>query len=154
MKRVRSFSARIEKYTDKSGSCWLWIRATNAKGYGICAEGLVHRASYKMYNGPVPEGKYVLHKCDVRNCCNPDHLYVGTQKDNVRDMYERNRSNTKGQPPGEKHSLAKLKDVQAIELLAKSKAGESIKDLAQQYGIGSTQVRRIVSGLRWKHLPR
>lgn len=131
----------------------MWTRATNSKGYGICTEGLVHRAAYMLVFGPIPEGKYVLHKCDVRNCCNPDHLYVGSQKDNMRDMLERGRTGQRhGQPKGERHSLAKLTESDAKSLLVDAGGGASTMELAAKYKISKTQVNRIISGARWGHL--
>ena len=154
MKRARSFEARLEQYVNKTESCWLWTRATNGKGYGICSDGLVHRAAYKLFNGPIPDGKYVLHQCDVRNCCNPEHLYAGTQKDNVRDAIDRGRHHVKGQPPGERHSLSKLTEAQALAIKRLAKRGTKSKELSMLYKISLAQIRRIISGERWKHLHR
>lgn len=75
--------------------CWIWIGATRTSGYGnIGWKGKTlgaHRASYIAFNGILPEGLQINHKCDVRSCVNPSHLYVGTQKDNMGDMDARNR---------------------------------------------------------------
>jgi hypothetical protein len=155
MKRARSLQDRISKYVEKTNSCWLWTRGKNAKGYGICSEGLVHRAVYKMTFGSIPDGAYVLHKCDVRNCCNPDHLYAGSQKDNMRDMIERGRTgNRRGQPKGEAHSMAKIKQSDAEAIIEAAYSGVSATVLSEKYGVGRNQIARIVSGERWPHLPR
>jgi hypothetical protein len=148
--------SRIDRFTDKTSpsGCWLWTRAKNAKGYGIFSGGLVHRAAYSQFVGPIPEGKYVLHKCDVRCCCNPEHLYAGTQKENVRDMHSRGRANTKGQRPGAAHSLAKITEEDAMTIISMAKFGHSKIDLAATFGVSVSQIKRIASGERWKHLPR
>jgi hypothetical protein len=70
--------------------CWLWTGDKNLKGYGIHYWGqrnrmLAHRFSYELAKGPIPEGLLVCHSCDVPNCVNPDHLWVGTTQDNARD---------------------------------------------------------------------
>lgn len=87
-----SFWARVQK-TDK---CWKWVGAKNHNGYGIVSKRsgncLAHRVSWSLLNGDIPEGQHVLHKCDVRDCVNPDHLFLGTQADNMRDMVQKGRS--------------------------------------------------------------
>lgn len=95
----------------KTATCWLWQGAMFGNGYGSCAhwgEGrhLVHRAAYRLLVGEIPDRLLVLHRCDVRNCVNPDHLFVGTHADNTRDMVAkgRNRSQHIKCPP---HSLAR-----------------------------------------------
>jgi hypothetical protein len=156
MTRVRGFKNRLEYYTVRDTNpkgCWLWAMAVNAKGYGVCSEGLVHRASYKMAFGDIPAGKYVLHRCDVRRCCNPEHLYVGTQKDNMRDMLERKRLGSRGQPKGQRHAKAKLTDALVMLMRAMAKAGETTDVLADRFKISQTQVRRVVAGRQWGHLP-
>lgn len=79
-----------EKWIPEPNSgCWLWIASVNNDGYGFFGMGgrtmSAHRASWILHRGAIPKGKYVLHKCDVRQCVNPDHLYLGTQFDNMRD---------------------------------------------------------------------
>lgn len=139
---------KIERIPESG--CWIWSGATNAKGYGVCGDGLVHRWMYRQTRGEIPDGLYVLHKCDIRPCCNPEHLYVGTQKDNVRDMDERGRANRIGQKPGEDHPLAKLTKEQVEQMRHKHLVeGITQKRLAADYGICNQQVSRIITGKRW-----
>jgi hypothetical protein len=152
MKPARSLAARLEKYVDKSGECWLWTAAKNAKGYGICADGLVHRAVYRQYVGEIDSGLYVLHKCDVRNCCNPSHLYLGDQKQNMADMTERGRCGRRGAKPGEAHPMAKITEAQAKDLLERAKRGVSTAVLASEFSLSRNYVQRVISGYRWSHL--
>lgn len=75
--------------------CWLWLKSTDAKGYGIFTikqkNVRAHRFSYQVYKGAIPEGLAVCHACDVPSCVNPDHLWVGTALDNNRDIHKKGR---------------------------------------------------------------
>ena len=89
----------LDKYTDKSGECWLWTGTKHNTGYGYFTltvggrrKVLAHRAAYEQVNGPIPEGKSIRHKCDTPACVNPDHLSLGSHRDNMNDMAVRGRA--------------------------------------------------------------
>lgn len=137
--------------------CWLWPGSTFGGGYGSIKgrtpDGLqsnlpTHRVAWESQHGPVPEGLFVCHRCDVRLCCNPDHLFLGTQIDNIEDACRKGRI-----AKGEGSGTAKLteKDVREIRHAHQIGAASNVA-LARRYGIGETQVRRIVRGMKWKHL--
>ncbi len=92
------FEVRFWHKVNKTETCWLWTGHTNYSGYGLfrrsrgSQEVRAHRVSWDLHYGQVPEGLLVLHKCDVRNCVNPDHLFLGTQPDNVRDCEVKGRA--------------------------------------------------------------
>jgi len=82
------------KYRESCG-CWIWKGSSFLNGYGqfYCDKKnkKAHRIAWEIVNGPIPEGMLICHKCDVRSCVNPAHLYVGTQKENIKDCIERRR---------------------------------------------------------------
>ena len=94
---------RKQRFMDKvspepNSGCWLWAAHTNHKGYGRFARGprgagmiTAHRASYEIYTGPISTGAHVLHHCDNPSCVNPEHLWVGSNQDNVDDKMRKKR---------------------------------------------------------------
>ncbi len=93
-KDAKRFWSKVDKDISPKG-CWIWSRGCHIRGYGKFSIGkrpdLAHRISYMMHNGPIPEGMWVLHKCDIRNCVNPEHLRVATPPENVYDTLEKGR---------------------------------------------------------------
>jgi hypothetical protein len=139
------------------GDCWEW---TGAKGpppnaYGFLLRGTVggkqrfvraHRLSWEIANGPVPDGASILHTCDNQGCVNPEHLYAGTQQQNVRDRAVRKRGREQRQW-GAGNTNAKLtgQDVELIRKLCAS--GKSQAAVAELFGVKQQQVSRIVRGV-------
>ena len=95
MGRPKTDAPRFLNKLDRSGDCWLWTGQLDKDGYGMVMINYrswkASRAAWHLLVGPIPEGMLVLHKCDVRACCNPDHLWLGTQSDNIRDMDSKGR---------------------------------------------------------------
>lgn len=129
---------------DANGGCWLWARGLH-KGYGHLRIGtktwIAHRASWAIFNGPIPSGMLVLHKCDVPACVNPQHLFIGSQKDNCSDAKAKGRN-----ARGERCWRCKMTkdDVIAIRLSKTSYA-----ELAARYGITKSAIGRIVRRENW-----
>lgn len=94
-KTIKRFHAKFTKAG--KDECWLWTGAIMTKGYGAFIfdgkqEG-AHRVAWILKNGPIPDGLHVLHKCDVKNCVNTNHLFLGTNADNMRDKESKGRGN-------------------------------------------------------------
>jgi hypothetical protein len=144
------FWNRIKKGTD--GECWTCTGATNAFGYGTMSEGLAHRTAYELTNGPIPKGLNILHRCDNRPCCNPSHLVVGTQAENVADCVSKNRH--KG-APGETNAAHLLTSEKVLEMRRIYKAGgKRYSDIAKDFGVSEPCASQAIRGYTWAHLPQ
>lgn len=144
----------------KSDGCWLWTGAIGRKGYGKFGiwgrkqgwEG-AHRASWRLHYGDVPDGVFVCHRCDVPSCVRPDHLFLGTDADNVRDMHGKGRWSPNVSRAGAANNSAVLtdEDVNRVRLLFAQ--GMSRAGLARTFGIGWSTVDDVVQRRTWRHLP-
>lgn len=110
---------------------------------------LVHRVAFERAHGPIPDGMNVLHRCDNTSCCNPEHLFLGTQRDNMRDMSAKGRGSKIGGPRyrGEQAPGAKLTDHQVAEIRSRRAQGETTVALGLAYSVHSSHVSRIARGL-------
>lgn len=158
---VALFWARVEK----SDGCWPW-RGARLRGYGkfnsrtLGRQGYAHRFAYEFARGPIPDGLQVLHRCDNPPCCNPDHLFLGTQLDNIADMVAKGRgasgdrsgwrTHPERMPRGERHSHAKLTAAQVEEIRATPRRRGSQRALARRFGVSEATVSLIVNGFLWK----
>lgn len=134
--------------------CWVWTGLRNTKNYGVFSftEGgsrSSHRVSYAIANGLVPAGMLVCHKCDNRPCCNPDHLFLGTNDDNMADAARKGR---RGLGRGDHNFRAKLTEEKAKEALSEYRAGATQTALQKKYGLAPATVHDLVHGINWKHL--
>jgi hypothetical protein len=148
--REKTLLQRFEaKFTPEPNSgCWLWTAAANNCGYGVIKiDGdlrLAHRVSLELYGKPIPDGFRVCHKCDVPSCVNPDHLFSGTQSENIKDMVKKGRAN---RSHGETHALSKLKQSQ-VDSIRSSDLSRS--KLAEIYGVSGNTIRHIQINHTWK----
>jgi hypothetical protein len=151
----KSLRERFDCQAVKKYGCWDWIGHKDKKGYGrILVEGkiqLAHRVSWELANGPVPNGLLVLHRCDNPSCTNPEHLFVGTQKDNIDDMVNKGRDR-RGHPilKGIANGATFLSDD---DVYAIREWNGSLKEAAAHYRISYGQIWNIRTRRSWKHLP-
>jgi len=117
--------------------CHEWTACLLPNGYGaIQLDGKkrsTHRVSWELHNGPIPDGLYVLHRCDNRKCVNPAHLFLGTHQDNMRDRDQKGRQ---ARRDGELNPMSKLTNAQRAEMVAEYLAGkEPVHAIAKKYGV-------------------
>lgn len=150
---------------DRSGDCWEWTAGRNSHGYGaIRFMGRLrgaHVVSWILHRGDVPSGMFVCHRCDNRACVNPDHLFLGTPKDNSQDMSKKGRGSDfparhpELYPRGERVNTAKLTAEQVAEIRRlygpRGQGGLTQMQLAEAFGITQSQVSAIVRRKSWKH---
>jgi len=161
---VRLFWSNVDQNGSRqrhmNSRCWEWIGG-HSDGYGrIIAFGgsrLAHRISWMIHKGEIPEiensdvrGTCVLHRCDNRSCVNPNHLFVGTHRDNMRDMAEKGRC-VSNPMVGEECNLAKLTNAQ-VRFIRSSHANVTQSYLAKIFGINQSQISRIINGKVWTHV--
>ncbi len=131
--------------------CWLWMSTDNGWGYGYFYyhghQVGAHRFSYQQYVGPIPDGLYVLHRCDVRCCVNPDHLWLGTHQDNMDDMTRKGRAN-RIQPFGDGAANRSLCAAQVIEIVRDWGHLPATK-VGPRFGVSSTTIKDIRTGKTW-----
>jgi len=143
---------RFESKFKKTKGCWVWMGAITSRGYGqfrFGCEQRAHRASYILYKGKIPSGLLVLHSCDNPPCVNPDHLFLGTPKDNTTDMIKKNRDTIRG----EKNNKSKLTEKDVLEIRRLYKSGKyTLVELAKIYKMYMNSIWRITSKESWKHI--
>lgn len=147
IKRNSPFEDRF--IPEPNSGCWLWLGGTQSQGYGMLgprnAKVLASRYAYEKYRGPIPPKLQVLHKCDTPLCVNPDHLFVGTRRDNMQDASRKGRMH-----PGEADGMAKLTQQQVDQIRRDASNGIPKVSLARQFNIHRSQISRIVNRRRWK----
>jgi hypothetical protein len=162
--------------------CWLWTARHTRKGYGMFKQGsldrLAHRVAWEEVNGPIPPGLCVLHKCDNPPCVRPDHLFLGTQADNIADRDAKGRQargdrngsrthpecRTRGDEHwtrqdrikakangrrGERHHAAKLTWSQVAQIRQLRSSGLTLKQLAANFGVAFQRIGEIINNKSW-----
>lgn len=147
----------LSKINVDSNGCWYWLGTKNTSGYGNMGVGSrtdnsrstqkAHRVAYYIFAGVDPKGFDVCHKCDNPSCVNPDHLFLGTEKENVADMIAKGRHVFVS---GEKHGNSKLTEEKVREAKMLRKSGASYYKLAKRYGVYRETIRSAIIGKTWK----
>lgn len=139
---------RVE--TIPESGCWIWMKGTSPDGYGKIKYKQktirAHRFSWMAHRGKIPKWKFVLHKCDIKLCVNPDHLFIGTNDDNMKDMVLKKRHRI-----GSQQVSSKLTENQVRDIKNHFK-NHSTRKIAKIYGVGQVTIMRIKSGTHWTHV--
>lgn len=146
----------------KTEACWLWNGFLNQNGYGYFrinsprCQIRAPRMAYELSVGPIPPGLFVCHHCDNPSCVRPDHLFIGSQLDNMRDMAKKGhqvfQQHPDRAPMGSRNHSAKLTDEEVSEIRLGHCNGESSAALADRYKVGRSQINRIARLKAWTHI--
>ena len=140
----------------KGDGCWLWLGARQGMGYGVVRIGgrnvLAHRHALALHGVGIPPGAIVRHHCDTPACVRPDHLEVGTHKQNTADMVSRGRARH-GSANGSKHPFAKMTEAQVAACRTLMACGVKASALARLFGVSQTKMSHIKLGKSWRHVP-
>ena len=147
------FLAQVIPVTESG--CWLWTGTCSRIGYGMIKDHYknrtIHRVSYELFVGPIPSGMCVCHRCDVRCCANPGHLFLGTYRENNADMVNKGRARSTGHAGlrGEAHPLSRLSVNDVAHIRSSS---ESAAFFATRYGTTRENIYAIRKKRTWRHV--
>ena len=135
---------RFEAKVRKTKGCWWWTACRIKHGYGMLSvfgkNRAAHRMSWVLHRGSIPEGMLVCHSCDNPGCVNPAHLFLGTQKDNIRDCLAKGRMGRK------------LQDDDVREIRAAVAGGHTQVSQAKKYRVSKVAISCIINRKRWAHV--
>lgn len=145
-----------KKFTKSSYcKCWEWIASKNRDGYGtVSFNGKVmtsHRVAWIVNNGKIPLSTNVLHRCDNPSCVNPEHLFLGTQGDNIRDCVQKGRF-TRSDRRGEKSAISPFKNGDILSIRQEAANGKSRSQIARERNCSRTSIDSIVNRKTWTHI--
>lgn len=157
--RSKSIADRVHAKTIAVGECLIWTGVLNKPGgYGqITIAGRrvrVHRLVWESEHGPITDGLSVLHRCDTPACVRVEHLFLGTQADNIRDAISKGRmrgAHAGGAGPGEANGRAVLTDDAVREIRRRRASGERVCDLARAFSVSSHAIHYVTHG-GWRHV--
>jgi hypothetical protein len=151
VRRSKPFEERFWSMVRKTDGCWLWTGYIGKRRYGAIWDGeryeRSNRASWRIHFGPIPKGLCVCHTCDVPSCVRPDHLFLGTKSENMRDMVAKGRH---AYQRGRVNNMAKLTPEMVLAIRNEDPLPSHL--LSEKYGVSSSTIRRVRSGGSWRNL--
>lgn len=151
---IRNWPRRFWDKVLIGDGCWIWAAARTKTGYGTVGVGngktsQAHRVSWELCVGPIPDGMQVLHKCDNPPCVNPDHLFIGTNDDNMKDRKAKGRYDLRG----EKNPLSVLTEDAVRDIRENYRPRKTpLKYFAEKYGVRLSAVHMAFKRKTWAHL--
>jgi len=150
----------FEKNVIRQEGCWGWKGSVAKGGYPVmtcrkaCGPDRGHRASWVLFKGEIPLGLFVCHSCDNPICTNPDHLWIGTHKENNDDKMKKGRQGIIKPPykSGSQNGASKLNEEQVMEIKKLISMGNSCYSLGKKYGVSKQTILRIKNERNWKHV--
>lgn len=134
---------------ENENDCWLWLAAKDRRGYGAIGSGnrvlKAHRVSWELHHGNIPDNLLVCHRCDNPGCCNPKHLFLGTQADNMADC------SAKGRWRGPHPQILTAADIPVIRQAYVN--GETYASIGERYDVHLAVIHCAVRRITWKHIP-
>lgn len=150
LKVVRRFAKKVE---EQANGCWTWTGCRVPRGYGqfYPTTGRMvyaHRFAWMLFGGAIPNKKLVLHHCDSPPCVCPQHLFIGSHKDNLMDAFAKGRHRPPITERGERHPSAKLSDEDVARIRDRLQLGHRQVDIAADFGVTQTRISQIKRGHR------
>ncbi|MCA8385310.1 hypothetical protein FOC27_09225 [Burkholderia multivorans] len=149
MSELKLWWGKIEKRIEiiPESGCWIFMGCLNSKGYGNVGHAgknrLAHRISLEFHKGIIPAGLLACHRCDVKCCVNPNHIYAGTRSQNAKDALERGQMAT-----GIRNGWAKISDTDVLQIRLLAQSGMTYREVASRFGISADYVKEIKIGKR------
>lgn len=145
---VARFWSKVER--GDASECWDWCGHIGVHGYGRFGhdrrQSETHRLAWELTHGEIPAGMCVCHRCDRPSCCNPDHLFLGSQRDNMRDRDSKGRQVT---PRGARNGNAKLSVEDVLAIRAST---EPVRVLAKRFGVSRNHIYLVLNRTNWPHI--
>ena len=150
-RELSRFMAKVDK-SGGEGACWIWT-ASRRSGYGqfaVKSAGrplLAHRLMFEISRGPIPAGMDCRHSCDVRECVNPRHLFIGTRAENLIDMTNKGR-----RAIGSRHGRSRIDEADVAVIRSRRSRGDAIDSIAADFGLSPSHVYDVARGKKWRHV--
>lgn len=153
---ISRFWSKVDR-SNGPDACWEWTAYRDPFGYGsihiASKTPRAHRVAWTLTNEAIPENMNVLHRCDNPSCCNPAHLFLGTDADNNRDRSAKHRSSYAPANTGSQNARAKLTEAQVLLIRQRHANGVTGAQLGREFGITGGNVSEIVRRKIWRHVP-